>query len=101
MYLVVQDFPEEKVIFASSLKEEAQKYFDLQVHHGKGWFELREEGRKIPLLAGGEELFSPYAPSRWDLMQLSAEMKNNNNTETEYPYFFPDNGHQYLQSVWE
>ncbi len=102
MYLVVQNFPEERIIFASNSKVEAERYFGLQVKQGKGWFEFREEGRKIPLLAGGEQLYSPYAPSRWDLMQISAEMQNSKAAETEKATFIhPTCTIQSLQSTWE
>ncbi len=101
MYLILQNFPEEKIIFASESKEETEKYFNLQVQHGKGWFEFRKEGKKVPLLAGGEQHYSPYSPTRWDLMQLSTEMQNRKDEDTESTEIFPHDGFHPLQSAWD
>ena len=101
MYLILQNFPEEKIIFASESKEETERYFNLQVRHGKGWFEFRKEGIKVPLLAGGEQHFSPYSPSRWDLMQLSIEMQNRKIEESESTDIFPHDKLHPLQSAWD
>ncbi len=101
MYMILQNFPEEKIIFASESKEETERYFNLQVRHGKGWFEFRKEGIKVPLLAGGEQHFSPYSPSRWDLMQLSIEMQNRKIEESESTDIFPHDKLHPLQSAWD
>ncbi len=90
MYLVLQSSPREKILFASNSKEEAGKFFDLKVKHGKGWFELKEEGNRTPLHAGGELLYSPYEPSRLDLIQISTEMQEGTENETKTIIKYPD-----------
>ena len=58
MYIVMQSFPDEKIVFASHSEKEATSYFDLQVQHGKGWFELWQENNDGPLRTGGEQFYT-------------------------------------------
>ena len=74
MFLVMQSFPEEKILFASSSEGEASNFFKLQLKHGAGWFELWEEGCEMPIQAGGEQFYSPYQPNKWDVMRTMSTM---------------------------
>ena len=56
MYIIMRSFPDEKIVFASHCEKEATSYFDLQVQHGKGWFELWQENNDGPLRTGGKQL---------------------------------------------
>jgi len=101
MYLVMQSFPEEKIVFASSSEKEANDYFDLQVQHGNGWFELWQEGSEIPCQVGGDQFYAPYS-------SVSAAIHNNRfspNAEKfqgqkKHPVFTSDK-HQLILTSWE
>ena len=58
MFIVMQSFPDEKILFASDSEKEATNYFHLQIQHGKGSFELWQENNDIPLLTGGDDFYS-------------------------------------------
>ncbi len=60
MFIVIQSFPDEKILFASDSEKEATNYFHLQIQHGKGSFELWQENNDIPILSGGEEFYSSH-----------------------------------------
>ena len=58
MFIVMQSFPDEKILFASDSEKEATNYFHLQIQHGKGSFVLWQENNDIPILTGGEQFYS-------------------------------------------
>ena len=58
MFIVLQSFPDEKILFASDSEKEATNYFHLQIQHGKGYFELWQENNDLPILTGGEQFYS-------------------------------------------
>ena len=99
MYLVIQNFPEEKILFASVSETEAKIFFDLQVEHGTGWFELWEEGVDFPLQVGGEQFYSPYDPKKWDIMQTVSGLREYDRKK-EFPFIAEDK-HQLIVTTWE
>lgn len=64
MYIVMQSFPDEKIVFASHSEKEASCFFDRQVQHGKGRFELWQENNDGPLRIGGKHLYTPAMTRR-------------------------------------
>lgn len=69
--MVMECFPEEKVLFASNSADEAMDYFDRQVLHGDGWYELWMDGGGTPVQAGGFSANQPQRRTRnpYDLTQ--------------------------------
>lgn len=63
MYVIRQSFPDEKIVFASESVNEATTYFNLQLQHGRGWYELWDENTDMPMRSGGQDfsssIFSP------------------------------------------
>ena len=58
MFIVMKSFPNEKILFASDSEKEATDYFNMQIQHGQGFFELWQENTDFPILTGGEQLYS-------------------------------------------
>ncbi len=100
MYLVIQSFPEEKVIFASISEEIAFDFFHIQVAHGKGWFELRKEENGVPLLTGGEHFFFPYHPDKWKKQEDRVSGTEEDSSEVNQ-HLFPVDKNRYILPVWE
>ncbi len=100
MFIVIQSYPDEKVLFASSSKTDAYKYFDLQVEHGKGWFELWQEGLDIPLQTGGEQFYAPYHSLSWDDKQATAA-KTGALEKTSERRFWSRQKHNLILTTWE
>lgn len=97
MFLVIQSSPEEKILFASSSASEASDYFDLQLKHGDGWFELWEEGKEVPIQVGGEQFFSPYDSTEW--LPENATMQEY--TEKKFHNLPQLDNHGLIVTTWE
>ena len=69
MFIVMQSFPDEKILFASDSEKEATNYFNLQIQHGKGCFELWQENNDVPILTGGEQFYAAPAPASAGIYQ--------------------------------
>ena len=70
IYKVKQTFPFERDLFESNKEDEAVDFLDNLIFLGDGWFELWEEGYDMPIQAGGEQAFSPYHPTEFNVMNL-------------------------------
>jgi hypothetical protein len=100
MFIVIQSYPDEKILFASSSKMDAYKFFDLQVEHGKGWFELWQEGQEIPLQTGGEQFFAPYHSPTWANQRTTTHTTGSNAKTSKY-HFWSKNKQNLILTTWE
>jgi|GEM_PF-5811070 hypothetical protein len=60
MYIVMQRRPHTKILFASNSYDATINFFELQLHHGIGWFELLQRNNNKPLRSGGKEQASVH-----------------------------------------
>ena len=99
MYLVTQNSPEKKILFASSSAFEAYRFFSWQINSGEGWFELWLEGDKKPLREGGEKFFAPHPPKKTH----STKTLSGNTTTVANPeeYFFSVTDDRLMLTMWE
>jgi len=96
MFIITQSFPEEKILFASNSRAEANSYFSLQIQHGQGWYELWEEGSDIPLQSDGDRFYAPYNPEKWDHGRQPLEK------DRDHTGFFPAGSRDNLiLTTWE
>ncbi len=75
IFLVKQTFPIERILFESNIEEEAIDFLDNLILLGDGWFEVWEEGYDVPIQAGGEQAFSPYQPTKWDVLSVISALE--------------------------
>lgn len=99
MFLVMQSFPKEKVLFASRSAAGASVFFNLQAGHGCGWFELWEEGSDVPIDAGCEQFFSPCHPKKREIMRTVSQMKGYD--KKRHRHYFSDEKHNFIVTTWE
>ena len=55
MYIVMQRRPHTKILFASNSYDATNNFFEVQLNHGIGWFELLQKNNNKPLRSGGKE----------------------------------------------
>ncbi len=96
MFIITQSFPEEKILFASNSKAEANSYFRLQVQHGQGWYELWEEESDVPLLADGDRFYAPYNPDKSSSRRLPPEKDRDASG-----FFSAADKHNLILTTWE
>ncbi len=81
IFMVKQTFPIERILFESNNEDEAIDFLDNLILLGDGWFEVWEEGYDVPIQAGGEQAFSPYQPTKWDVLSVITALEKVTETQ--------------------
>lgn len=85
IFMVKQTFPIERILFESNNEEEAIDFLDNLILLGDGWFEVWEEGYDVPIQAGGAQAFSPYQPTKWDVLTVISALEKVTETQKRAP----------------
>lgn len=76
IFMVKQTFPLERILFETNAEDAAIDFLNNLILKGDGWFEVWEEGYDVPIQAGGEQAFSPYQPTKWDVLSVISALES-------------------------
>lgn len=77
----MQRRPHTKILFASNSYDATNNFFELQLNHGIGWFELLQRNNNEPLRSGGKEHPTAYHQQKGDSSTRMAQSMLNDTAE--------------------